>query len=143
RDDEADQCYTHCIEAIRQTRGPDNHVLALARLERAWVWSRQGRAEQAEPEARESLAASNPPDPISRKLFYLGSVLARRGKLDEAEKLLLAAWNGDDTLKGMHDLPQNDCFRQDLVKSMILICEGRRDRDSAARWRKELQSAAD
>jgi tetratricopeptide (TPR) repeat protein/tRNA A-37 threonylcarbamoyl transferase component Bud32 len=144
RYEQAEARYRHCIEVLLRMRGPEDRTVALARSGRAWVLMHLGRADEAEREARESLAVSQRLEPSvpDRSLQYsLGGILAARGKLDEAEQLLNSAWEGSQDLRGQDGIksrPPADRIRRRLVEDMISLYATRGDAASEARWRQEL-----
>ena len=144
RYEQAEARYGHCIDVLLRVRGSEDHAIALARSGRAWVLMHLGRADEAEREARASLAVDQrlePSTPDRSVQYSLGSILAARGKLDEAEPLLMSAWEGSQDPRGQDGIKSRqpaDRIRRRLVEDMIALCAARGDAAGEARWRQEL-----
>ena len=106
----------------------------------------QGRFAEAEPVARECLALCEAARPGSWQTFsvqcLLGVVLLDAGKYGEAEKLLLAGWEGMKEKTGNTSLERRPCSAQ-AIRGIVRLYEATERPQKASEWRaalKELES---
>jgi serine/threonine protein kinase len=142
---QAEQLHRQALEMRRKLAGPTHPLVALSLEFLARLLLAEGRAAEAEPPARECVVLRQNELPEDWLAFnaksLLGGVLLALNRPSEAEPALREGYAGMKQREGL--IPRSGSLRcEEALAWLVRFYESAGKSDQAARWRRELDAAA-
>jgi hypothetical protein len=139
----ADKEATDCARGILGESDPRFGKIASVQSARGLILLKAGKAAEAEPLVRDSLAFREKAEPDAWTTFnsksLLGGVLLGKKDFTEAEPLLVAGYEG---MKKREDKIPNEGKTRltEALERLVQLYKATDKKDEAAKWQKELEA---